>query len=408
MHKGINKIVLAYTGGFDTTVALNWLKETYDCEIVTFTAMLGQGADREKIREKALANGASEAYVENMWEEFTRDYIFPMLRANTVYEGSYMLGTAISRPIITKRMIQIAKETGADAIAHGATGKGNDQVRFELAAYALDHEIKTVSPWRESGFKDRTALIEYAKEKDIEIPDYALKSDKQYFYESNIFHTSHEGGDLDDPWKEATDDSTYTMTTKPEDAPNEAEYIEIEFEKGDPIAINGQYMRPAALLSELNTIGGKHAIGRVDVVENRYIGMKNRGIYETPGGTVLMQAHKAVESITVDREVAHLKEELMPKYASLIYNGYWFSPERTMLQDAIDHSQRFVTGTARLKLYKGNAYIVGRKSPNTLYSTDIAIFNEGDMYNKNDAEGFIKINSLRLCIEQMARNKKPS
>lgn len=405
-QKGINKIIFAYTGGFDSTVTLNWLKDTYDCEIVTFTAMLGQGADPEKIREKALANGATEAYVENMWEEFTLDYIFPMLRANARYEGAYMLGSAISRPIITKRMVKIAEKTGAEAIAHGATGKGNDQVRFEIAAYALNPNIKTICPWRESNFKDRGAFVKYAEEKGVEFPGKDFNPNKQFFFEHNILHASHEGGRYDDPWLEVDDDTTYSMTVKPEEAPDKPEYVEIEFEKGDPIAVNGQYMRPAALLTELNKIGGNHGIGRIDVVENRYIGMKSRGIYETPGGTILMQAHKAVESITMDREVFHLKEELIPKYASLIYNGYWFSPERTMLQDAIDHSQRFVTGTARLKLYKGNSYIVGRKSPNSLCSTEIATFNEGDMYNKTDAEGFIKINALRLCIENIVRNKK--
>jgi argininosuccinate synthase len=405
-QKGINKIVFAYAGGFDSTVTLHWLKETYDCDIITFTAMLGQGADPEKIREKALANGASEAYVENMWEEFTLDYIFPMLRANTKYEDSYMLGSAISRPIITKRMIGIAEKSGAEAIAHGSTGKGNDQVRFEMSAYALNPNIKTICPWRESNFKDRAAFVEYAKEKGIETPGDGFNPDKQFFFERNILHASHEGGNYDDPWQEVDDDKTYAITVRPEAAPDTPEYVEIEFEKGDPIAINGQYMRPAALLTELNKIGGKHGVGRIDVVENRYIGMKVRGVYETPGGTLLMQAHKAVESITMDREVLHLKEELMPRYASLIYNGYWFSPERSMLQEAIDHSQRFVTGTARLKLYKGNSYVVGRKSPNTLYSTEVATFNEGDMYNKTDAEGFIKINALRLCIENIARNKK--
>jgi len=394
----VKKVVLAYSGGLDTSVILKWLQEQYQYEVVTFTADIGQGEELEPARRKAQQLGAKEIFIDDLRQEFVRDYVFPMFRANTLYEGEYLLGTSIARPLIAKRMVEIAAEVGADAVAHGATGKGNDQVRFELGAYALDPKIRVIAPWREWDLNSREKLLAYAERHDIPIERHGQKS--PYSMDANLLHISYEGGILEDPWKEP-EESMWRWTNSPEKAPNQARYLEIQFAHGDPIAIDGEALPPAALLARLNTIGGEHGIGRLDIVENRYVGMKSRGCYETPGGTILLRAHRAMESLTLDREVAHLKDELMPRYASMIYNGYWWSPERRALQALIDQTQKLVTGTVRLKLYKGNCTVVGRKSEESLFDPRIATFeDDAGAYRQADAEGFIKLNALRLRIEK--------
>lgn len=386
------KIVLAYSGGLDTSVAIAWLKEHYNAEVIAYCADLGQGEDLQAVKEKAIKTGASKVYVEDLREEFVRDYIFPMLRANAVYEGVYLMGTSIARPLIAKKQIEIAEKEGAHAVSHGATGKGNDQVRFELTYYALNPSIKVIAPWREWSFNSRQSLIDYALSKGIDIP---VTKEKPYSMDRNIFHISYEGGVLEDPWQEPPDDM-YTMCVPPENAPDRVTYIEIDYEAGNPVAINSERFSPFELLSRLNEIAGENGIGRVDMVENRYVGMKSRGVYETPGGTVLHIAHRAIESITLDREVMHLRDSLIPRYSECIYYGYWFSPERESLQNFIDEIQKNVTGTVRLKLYKGNCTVVGRKSPVSLYSPELATFEADEVYNQSDAEGFIRLNALRL------------
>jgi argininosuccinate synthase len=390
----VNKIVVAYSGGLDTSVIITWLKETYKAEVIAFTADIGQGEELEPLREKAIRTGASKIYIDDLREEFVRDFVFPMLRANAVYEGRYLLGTSIARPLIAKRQIEIAEKEGADAVAHGATGKGNDQVRFELTYFALRPDIKVIAPWREWSMKGREELIDYAAKHNI--PVTATKS-KPFSTDRNLLHISYEGGILEDPWVESTSDM-YTMAVPVEQAPDKAEYVEVEYEAGNPVAINGRKLAPAALLAEANRIAGAHGVGRVDLVENRYVGMKSRGVYETPGGTLLHIAHRAVESITMDREAMHLRDGLVPRYAELVYYGYWFAPERTMLQALVDESQRNVTGTARVKLYKGNCDVAGRKSPVSLYRPDLATFEADTVYNQKDAEGFIRLNALRLRV----------
>lgn len=392
----IKKVVLAYSGGLDTSIILKWLKETYNCEVVTFTADLGQGEELEPARKKAEMFGVKEIFIDDLREEFVRDFVFPMFRANALYEGVYLLGTSIARPLIAKRQIEIANQVGADAVCHGATGKGNDQVRFELGYYALKPDVKVIAPWREWELNSRTQMIEYAMKHQIPVAK-DKHGEAPYSMDANLLHISYEGKALEDPWQEA-DTSMFRLTVNPEDAPNTPEYIEIEFEKGDPVAVNGKKLSPAALLTELNRLGGKHGIGRLDLVENRYVGMKSRGVYETPGGTILHTAHRGIESITLDRGAMHLKEELMPRYAELVYFGYWFSPEREMLQTLIDKSQENVIGTVRLKLYKGQATVVGRKSPKSLYSMQHVTFEADSVYNQQDAEGFIKLNALRLRL----------
>lgn len=390
----VNKVVLAYSGGLDTSVILKWLQDEYQCEVVTFTADLGQGEEVEPARAKAQALGVKEIYIDDLREEFARDFIFPMFRANTIYEGEYLLGTSIARPLIAKRLIEIANETNADAISHGATGKGNDQVRFELGAYALKPDVKVIAPWREWDLMSREKLLNYAEKHNIQIDRGGKKS--PYSMDANLLHISYEGLTLEDPWTEPEVDM-WRWTVSPEEAPNEPTYIELTFEKGDVVAIDGVTKSPATVMAELNTIAGANGIGRVDIVENRYVGMKARGCYETPAGTVILKAHRAIESITLDREAAHLKDELMPRYASLIYNGYWWSPEREMLQAAIDKSQEHVSGVVRLKLYKGNVIVVGRKSDESLFDENIATFeDDAGAYDQKDAAGFIKLNALRL------------
>ncbi|MBP7952022.1 MAG: argininosuccinate synthase [Sphingorhabdus sp.] len=399
MTHSIKKVVLAYSGGLDTSVILKWLQVEYGCEVVTFTADLGQGEELEPARAKAKLMGLPDAniYIDDLREEFVRDFIFPMMRANARYEGDYLLGTSIARPLISKRLIEIARETGADAIAHGATGKGNDQVRFELSAYALNPDIKVIAPWREWDLTSRSALIEFAEKHQIPVPK-DKRGESPFSTDANLLHTSSEGKVLEDPWAE-TPDYVYSRTVNPEDAPDTPEYIEIGFERGDGVAVNGVAMSPATLLTALNELGRKHGIGRLDLVENRFVGMKSRGMYETPGGEIYARAHRGIEQITLDRGAGHLKDELMPKYAEMIYNGFWFTPEREMLQAAIDHSQQMVTGTVRLKLYKGNADVVGRKSPFSLYSEKIVTFeDDAGAYDQKDAEGFIKLNALRLKL----------
>jgi len=390
------KVVLAYSGGLDTSIILRWLQETYGCEVVTFTADLGQGGELEPARAKAKMMGASEIFVEDLREEFVRDYVFPMFRANTVYEGCYLLGTSIARPLIAKRQIEIAIKTSADAVAHGATGKGNDQVRFELGYYGLKPDIKVIAPWREWDLNSRTKLIEYAEKHQIPIAK-DKRGEAPYSTDANLLHISYEGKVLEDPWIEP-DEDMFTRSVSPEQAPNKPTYIEVEFLHGDPVAVDGKKLSPAALLTKLNELGGANGIGRLDLVENRYVGMKSRGVYETPGGTILLEAHRGIESITLDRMSMHLKDELMPRYAELIYNGYWWSPEREMLQAAIDKSQANVTGTVRLKLYKGSVHAVGRKSPKSIYSQEHVTFEADSVYNQRDAEGFIKLNALRLRL----------
>ncbi len=406
MSSAPKKVVLAYSGGLDTSIILKWLQIEYGCEVVTFTADLGQGEELEPARKKAEMLGIKpeNIFIEDLREEFVRDFVFPMFRANAVYEGQYLLGTSIARPLISKRLVEIAEQTGADAISHGATGKGNDQVRFELAAYALNPEIKVIAPWREWDLGSRTKLIEFAEKHQIPIAK-DKRGEAPFSVDANLLHTSSEGKILEDPAQEAPA-HVYQRTVNPEDAPDAPEYVEIGFERGDAVSINGVAMSPAALLTRLNELGGKHGIGRLDLVEGRYVGMKSRGIYETPGGTILLEAHRGIESITLDRGAMHLKDELMPKYAELIYNGYWYSPEREMLQAAIDRSQEHVTGTARLKLYKGSAKTVGRWSDHSLYSEEHVTFEE-DMgaYDQTDAAGFIQLNALRLKL-LAARDRK--
>ena len=402
--ENINKVVLAYSGGLDTSVILKWLEEAYDCEVVTFSADLGQGAELDEAKKKAEDLGVKEIFVEDLKNEFVKDYVFPMFRANTLYEGSYLLGTAIARPLIAKKQIEIAKEVGADAVCHGATGKGNDQIRFELAYYGLNPDIKVIAPWREWDLNSRKKLIEFAEKNQIVITKDNLGEDP-YSVDANLLHTSSEGKLLEDPSKECPED-VYQRTVSPEDAPDKATYIEVEFEQGDPISINGKKLSPEKLLTELNELGGKNGIGRLDMVENRSIGMKSRGIYETPGGTILLSAHRGIEQITLDREACHLKDEIMPRYAKLIYNGFWFSPEREMLQAAIDSCRDAVNGVVRVKLYKGNVIVTGRQSPNSLYNADLVTFEEGAVdYDHSDAHGFIRLNALRLRVQQMMRTK---
>jgi argininosuccinate synthase len=395
--RDIKKVVLAYSGGLDTSVILKWLQETYRCEVVTFTADLGQGEELEPARKKAEMLGIKEIFIEDLREEFVRDFVFPMFRANALYEGQYLLGTSIARPLIAKRQIEIARKTGADAVAHGATGKGNDQVRFELSYYALNPEIKVIAPWREWDLTSRTRLIEFAEKNQIPIAK-DKRGEAPFSVDANLLHSSSEGKVLEDPWAEP-DEMVYQRTISPEAAPDKATYIEIGFEKGDAVSIDGKALSPAALLTRLNELGKANGIGRLDLVENRFVGMKSRGVYETPGGTILHQAHRGIESITLDRGAAHLKDEIMPRYAELIYNGFWFSPEREMLQALIDKSQEHVDGTVRLKLYKGHATVVGRKSPHSLYSLKHVTFEEdAGAYDQRDAAGFIKLNALRLRL----------
>ncbi|GAB6044599.1 argininosuccinate synthase [Caminibacter profundus] len=398
------KVVLAYSGGLDTSVILKWLQDKYNAEVVTFTADIGQGEEVEEAREKAIKLGVKpeNIFIEDLREEFVRDYVFPMFRANAIYEGEYLLGTSIARPLIAKRQIEIARQVGAEAVAHGATGKGNDQVRFELGYYALKPDIKVIAPWREWDLNSREKLLAYAEKHGIPIQKHGKKS--PYSMDANLLHISYEGGILEDPWAEPEEDM-WRWTVAPEKAPDKQEYIEIEFEKGDAVAINGDKMTPAKILETLNEYGKKHGIGRIDIVENRFVGMKSRGCYETPGGTILLKAHRAIESITLDKGEAHLKDEIMPKYAELIYNGFWFSPEREALQELINKTQENVNGTVRLKLYKGNVFVVGRKSPNSLFSPEFATFEEDTVYNQKDAEGFIKLNALRFIIEGFVRGK---
>ncbi len=398
MSSSVNKVVLAYSGGLDTSVIVKWLQETYQCEVVTFTADIGQGEEVEPARAKAEALGVKEIYIDDLREEFVRDFVFPMFRANAIYEGEYLLGTSIARPLIAKRLIEIANETGADAISHGATGKGNDQVRFELGAYALKPGIQVIAPWREWDLTSRETLMKYCEAHSIPVDFSSSKKKSPYSMDANLLHISFEGDMLEDPWTEAEEDM-WRWTVAPEQAPDEPEYLELSFENGDVVAIDGVEMSPATVLETLNKRAGAHGVGRLDIVENRYVGMKSRGCYETPGGTVLMKAHRAIESITLDREAAHLKDSIMPKYAELVYNGYWWSPERSMLQALIDESQKVVNGEVRLKLYKGSVSAVGRRSENSLFDEKIATFeDDAGAYDQKDAEGFIKLNSLRLRI----------
>ena len=393
----VSKVVLAYSGGLDTSVIVKWLQQEYQCEVVTFTADIGQGEEVEPARAKAEALGVKEIYIDDLREEYARDFVFPMFRANTIYEGEYLLGTSIARPLIAKRLIEIANETNANAISHGATGKGNDQVRFELGAYALKPGIQVIAPWREWDLNSRDKLMAYCEQHNIPVE---MKRGKKspYSMDANLLHISYEGGNLEDPWSEAEEDM-WRWTVAPEQAPDQPTYLTLSYEKGDIVAIDGEAMSPATVIEYLNKVAGANGVGRLDIVENRYVGMKSRGCYETPAGTVMMKAHRAIESVTLDREVAHLKDELMPKYAKLIYNGYWWAPERVMLQSAIDQSQEVVNGEVRVKLYKGNVSVVGRQSDDSLFDANIATFDDdGGSYNQADAEGFIKLNALRLRI----------
>ncbi len=400
----IKKVVLAYSGGLDTSIILKWLQETYRCEVVTFTADLGQGDELEPARKKAEMLGIKEIYIEDLRETFVKDFVFPMFRANTVYEGIYLLGTSIARPLISQRLVEIARETGADAISHGATGKGNDQVRFELSAYALDPNIKVIAPWRDWEFKSRTDLLDFAEKHQIQIPK-DKRGEAPFSVDANLLHSSSEGKVLEDPAQEPPD-YVYQRTVAPEEAPDKPTIVTIGFKAGDAVSIDGQDLSPANLLTRLNTLGHDNGIGRIDLVENRFVGMKSRGVYETPGGTILLEAHRAMESLTLDRGAAHLKDELMPRYAELIYNGFWFSPEREMLQALIDKSQEHVEGEVRLKLYKGNVITIGRSSPKSLYDEDIVTFeNDEGAYDQKDAEGFIKLNALRLKLHAARKNR---
>lgn len=397
MKEEINKIVLAYSGGLDTSVILKWLRETYECPVVAYAADLGQGDEIDGIREKALNTGADHVVVDDLKEEFVRDFVWPALRANAVYESTYLLGTSLARPLIARGQVEVAREVGADAVSHGATGKGNDQVRFELAYMALDPNLKIIAPWRTWDFKGREDLMEYARSKDIPVP---VTRQKPYSSDRNLLHISFEGGILEDTWSEPPEDM-FVLSVSPEKAPDRPTYVEIEFSEGNPISVNGESMSPANLLAEMNDLGGRNGIGRVDMVENRYVGMKSRGVYETPGGTIVRTAHIAMESITVDREVMHIRDGLIPRYADMIYNGYWFSPERKMLQTLIDETQKNVKGVVRLKLYKGNCVVVGRMSRSSLYHADFATFEEDEVYRQKDAEGFIRLNGLRLKIARL-------
>ena len=401
-NSDVKKVVLAYSGGLDTSVILRWLQDEYQCEVVTFTADLGQGEEIEPARAKAEAMGIKEIYIEDLREEFIRDYVFPMFRSNAIYEGTYLLGTSIARPLIAKRQIEIAQEVGADAVSHGATGKGNDQIRFELGYYGLNPDITVIAPWREWNLNSRNKLIEYARKHQIKIPK-DKEGEAPYSTDANLLHISYEGKALEDPWREPKE-SMFTRSVSPEDAPDKPTIIEVDFKCGDPVAIDGKKFSPARLLTRLNELAGRNGIGRIDIVENRFVGMKSRGVYETPGGTILLSARRAIESITLDKGALHLKDELMPRYAELLYNGFWFSPEREMLQSAIDVSQKNVTGTVRIKLYKGNVIILGRKSAHSLYDEDIATFEEDSVYDQQDAEGFIKLNALRLRLAAKLKN----
>jgi len=397
----VKKAVLAYSGGLDTSIILKWLQDTYDCEVITFTADLGQGDEVEDARAKAKAGGVASIYIEDLREEFVRDYVFPMFRANAIYEGEYLLGTSIARPLISKRMIEIAEAEGADAVSHGATGKGNDQVRFELGFYALKPDVKVIAPWREWNLVSRKDMLDFAEKHGIPVERKRAGSKSPYSMDANLLHISYEGYDLEDPWCEPSE-SMWRWSVSPEHAPDAAEYIELSYQHGDIIAINGKSMTPAAVLTELNRLGGKHGIGRIDIVENRFVGMKSRGCYETPGGTIMLKAHRAIESITLDREAAHLKDELMPRYAKIIYNGYWFAPERVMLQQAIDASQVCVNGDVRLKLYKGNVDVVGRRSDDSMFDERLCTFEDDEgAYDQKDASGFIKLNALRLRMNKL-------
>lgn len=398
----IKKIVLAYSGGLDTSVILRWLIEEYKAEVVAFVADLGQGEDLDEIREKAIRTGAAKVYVKDLREEFIRDFIFPAIWANAVYEGAYLMGTSLARPLIAKKQIEIARIEDADAVAHGATGKGNDQVRFEITYYALEPGIRVIAPWREWNLKSRTDLVAYAKNHGIPVP---VTPDKPYSCDRNIFHTSYEGGILEDPWAEPPE-NMFEMTVSPEKAPDNPTYIDIDFEKGTPVRIDGKELSPVGILHKLNEIGGKNGVGRVDMVENRFVGIKSRGVYETPGGTILHAAHRAVESLTLDREVMHLRDTLIPRFSELIYYGFWYSPEMDMLKSAIEESQRNVTGTARMKIYKGNVSVVGRRSPLSLYRKDLATFEEDKVYNQKDATGFIRLNALRLAVRGIVERGK--
>ena len=399
LFRSVKKVVLAYSGGLDTSVIVKWLQENYNCEVVTFTADIGQGEEVEPARAKAQAMGIKEIYIDDLREEFARDFVFPMFRANAIYEGEYLLGTSIARPLIAKRLIEIAKETGADAISHGATGKGNDQVRFELGAYALMPGVKVIAPWREWDLTSRETLMKYCEQHNIPV-DYAnAKKKSPYSMDANLLHISYEGGNLEDPWWEAEDPDMWRWTVAPEQAPDVPTYLVLTYEKGDIVAIDGEPMSPATVMEYLNKVAGANGVGRLDIVENRYVGMKSRGCYETPAGTVMIKAHRAIESLTLDREAAHLKDELMPKYASMVYNGYWWSPERKMLQAAIDESQQVVNGDVRVKLYKGSVSVVGRRSEDSLFDEKVATFEEdAGAYDQKDAAGFIKLNALRLRI----------
>ena len=396
------KIVLAYSGGLDTSVILTWLKETYGAEVIAFCADIGQGEELGGLDEKAKSTGASKCIIADLKEEFARDFCFPMLRANAVYEGDYLLGTSIARPVIAKAMMDVAKAEGADAISHGATGKGNDQVRFELTAMAIDPRIQVIAPWRTWNLRSRSDCIAYCKDRKIPIE---VTAEKPYSMDANLFHISYEGGVLEDTWNEPLKDM-FRWTTAPEDAPDEPEYIVVGYENGDPVSVNGERLSPASLILRLNEIGARHGVGRVDIVENRFVGMKSRGVYETPGGTILQKAHRAVESITIDREVLRIRDGLIPEYASLVYRGFWFAPEREMLQALIDEAQKDVTGEARLKLYKGNADVVGRRSPNTLYDPEFATFEADEVYDQQDATGFIRLNALRLRIRALRDQRR--
>ncbi len=402
-RRAVKKVVLAYSGGLDTSAILRWLIETYRCEVVAFVADIGQGEEVEAVRDKAIKTGATRCYVEDLRDEFVRDFVFPCLKANATYEGRYLLGTSMARPLIAKGQMAVAKKEGADAVSHGATGKGNDQVRFELAYYHFDPEIRVIAPWREWEFRSRTDLVEYAKRHGIPVP---VTREKPYSSDRNLFHISFEGGILEDPWAEAPE-KMFILTVSPEAARNRPTTVDIGFEAGVPVAVDGARMAPVALLAHLNALGGANGIGRVDVVENRYVGMKSRGVYETPGGTILHAAHRAVESLTMDREAMHLRDALMPRFAELVYYGYWYSPEMAMLRAAIDESQRNVTGTARLRLYKGNCDVVARKSPVSLYDPEMVTFEADDVYRQADATGFIRLNALRLRIQARATRRQP-
>lgn len=397
MGQEVKKVVLAYSGGLDTSVTLAWLKERYGCEVIAYCADIGQAEDLEEVRQKALETGASKVYIDDRKEEFARDFVFRALKANAIYEGGYLLGTSIARPLIAKGQMEVAKREGADAVAHGATGKGNDQVRFELTYYHFDPNIRVIAPWREWEFKSRSDLIAYARRKGISVP---VTPEKPYSCDRNLLHISYEGGILEDPWREP-DEGMFTITVSPERAPDSPTYVEIDFEDGVPVAVDGERMSPAELLGHLNELGGKNGVGRVDIVENRYVGMKSRGVYETPGGTILHIAHRAIESITMDREVMHLRDGLIPKISELIYYGYWYSPEMEALWEFVEATQKDVTGTVRLKLYKGNCTVVGRKSPKSLYHPDFATFEQEEVYRQRDAEGFIRLNALRLRIRRL-------